>query len=75
MCLGPTDPRGDPVTAEFTALLSAAVEKRPGGRDTKDPATVVAPAISEQTRQCLVPWIDEESGPAPWLHRHRAGVA
>jgi acyl-CoA reductase-like NAD-dependent aldehyde dehydrogenase len=46
------------VAAEFTALLAAAVDKLPVG-DTKDPATVVGPVISEQARERLVSWIDE----------------
>jgi len=42
----------EPIAAEFTALLAAAVEKLPVG-DTKDPATVVGPVISEQARDAI----------------------
>jgi acyl-CoA reductase-like NAD-dependent aldehyde dehydrogenase len=48
----------EPVAEEFTALLAAAVEQLPVG-DTKDPATVVGPVISEQARERLVSWIAE----------------
>jgi acyl-CoA reductase-like NAD-dependent aldehyde dehydrogenase len=48
----------EPVAAEFTALLAAAVESLPVG-DTKDPRTVVGPVISPQARDRLVAWIDE----------------
>ena len=48
----------EPVAAEFTTLLAAAVEKLPVG-DTKDPATVVGPVISQQARDRLQVWIDE----------------
>jgi acyl-CoA reductase-like NAD-dependent aldehyde dehydrogenase len=48
----------EPVATEFTAMLAAAVEKLPVG-DTKDPATVVGPVISEQARERLVAWIGE----------------
>jgi acyl-CoA reductase-like NAD-dependent aldehyde dehydrogenase len=48
----------EPVAAEFTALLAAAVDKLVVG-DTKDHATVVGPVISEQARHRLVAWIDE----------------
>jgi acyl-CoA reductase-like NAD-dependent aldehyde dehydrogenase len=48
----------EPIAAEFTALLAAAVEKLPVG-DTKDPATVVGPVISRQARDRLVSWIEE----------------
>ena len=46
------------VAAEFTALLAAAVEKLPVG-DTRDPATVVGPLISDHARDRLMSWIDE----------------
>jgi acyl-CoA reductase-like NAD-dependent aldehyde dehydrogenase len=46
------------VADEFTAMLASAVAKLPVG-DTKDPATVVGPVISEQARHRLVSWIDE----------------
>jgi acyl-CoA reductase-like NAD-dependent aldehyde dehydrogenase len=48
----------EPVAQQFTAMLAAAVEKLPVG-DTKDPATVVGPVISEQARDRLVTWIAE----------------
>ena len=48
----------EPVADEFTAMLAAAVANLPVG-DTKDPATVVGPVISEQARERLVAWIDE----------------
>ena len=48
----------EPVVAEFTAMLAEAVEKLPVG-DTKDPATVVGPVISEQARERVQSWIDE----------------
>ena len=46
------------VAEEFTALLAAAVGKLPIG-DTRDPATVVGPVISQQARDRVVAWIDE----------------
>ena len=46
------------VAEEFTALLAAAVDKLPIG-DTRDPATVVGPMISQQARDRVVAWIDE----------------
>ena len=48
----------EPVAEEFTALLAAAVDQVPIG-DTRDPATVVGPVISEQARERLLDWIDE----------------
>jgi acyl-CoA reductase-like NAD-dependent aldehyde dehydrogenase len=48
----------EPVAEEFTAMLAEAVEKLPVG-DTKDPATVVGPVISEQARERLQSWIEE----------------
>lgn len=48
----------EPVAEEFTAMLAEAVEKLPVG-DTKDPATVVGPVISEQARERVQTWIDE----------------
>jgi hypothetical protein len=48
----------DPVAEEFTALLAAAVDKLPIG-NTRDPATVVGPVISQQARDRVVAWIDE----------------
>jgi acyl-CoA reductase-like NAD-dependent aldehyde dehydrogenase len=48
----------EPVAEEFTARLAAAVEQLPIG-DTRDPATVVGPVISEQARERLVSWIAE----------------
>ena len=48
----------EPVAEEFTARLAAAVEKLQIG-DTRDPATVVGPVISEQARERLVSWIEE----------------
>ena len=48
----------EPVVAEFTAMLAEAVEKLPVG-DTKDPATVVGPVISEQARERVQGWIEE----------------
>jgi acyl-CoA reductase-like NAD-dependent aldehyde dehydrogenase len=47
-----------PAAEEFTDLLAAAVEQLPVG-DTKDPATVVGPVISDQARERLVSWIEE----------------
>lgn len=48
----------EPVAAEFTALLAEAVEQLPVG-DTKDPATVVGPVISDQARDRVMAWITE----------------
>ncbi len=48
----------EPVAEEFTTLLAAAVEQLPVG-DTKDPATVVGPVISDQARDRLESWIAE----------------
>jgi acyl-CoA reductase-like NAD-dependent aldehyde dehydrogenase len=48
----------EPVAEEFTAMLAEAVEKLPVG-DTKDPATVVGPVISEQARERVQSWIEE----------------
>ena len=48
----------EPIAEEFTKLLAAAVEKLQVG-DTKDPATVVGPVISEQARDRLEAWIGE----------------
>jgi acyl-CoA reductase-like NAD-dependent aldehyde dehydrogenase len=48
----------EPVAAEFTTMLAAAVEKLPVG-DTKDLATVVGPVISLQARDRLMSWIEE----------------
>lgn len=52
-----------PVAEEFTAMLAEAVDKLPVG-DTKDPATVVGPVISQQSRDRVVEWIGDavESG-------------
>jgi acyl-CoA reductase-like NAD-dependent aldehyde dehydrogenase len=48
----------EPVAETFTSMLAEAVEKLPVG-DTRDPATVVGPVISEQARERLVSWIDQ----------------
>ena len=46
------------VAPDFTARLTEAVEKLPVG-DTKDPATVVGPMISDDARERVLGWIDE----------------
>jgi acyl-CoA reductase-like NAD-dependent aldehyde dehydrogenase len=56
----------EPVADEFTAMLAAAVANLPVG-DTKDPATVVGPVISEQARERLVAWIDEAVQGGAWI--------
>jgi acyl-CoA reductase-like NAD-dependent aldehyde dehydrogenase len=48
----------EPVADEFTARLAAAVAQLPVG-DTKDPATVIGPVISDQARDRLVSWLTE----------------
>jgi acyl-CoA reductase-like NAD-dependent aldehyde dehydrogenase len=48
----------EPVAEEFTSRLAEAVGKLPIG-DTRDPATVVGPMISEQARERVVSWIAE----------------
>lgn len=46
------------VAEEFTGRLAEVVAKLPVG-DTRDPATVVGPVVSQQARDRVVAWIEE----------------